>query len=88
MTAKAPTQIRKKRPTPLPPRTAEELELRRWTPEEVVELQLLPYRSVRVLKSKCYRREVHCHLDGGRITFTADDLRRENDRTAVVPFAA
>lgn len=64
----------------------ETAEFRRWTPEEVVDRQLLPYRSVRVLKSHCYRREVHHHLDGGRITFTAEDLRKENERTAVVPF--
>ncbi len=61
-------------------------EFRRWTPEEVVEKQLLPYRSARVLKNRCYRREVHHHLDGGRITFTPEDLRKENERTAVVPF--
>lgn len=62
-----------------------EAEFRRWTPEEVIEKRLLPYRSARVLKQKCYRREVHCHLDGGRITFTADDLRKEADRTAITP---
>ncbi|MEU4170970.1 hypothetical protein AB0F46_29335 [Streptomyces sp. NPDC026665] len=61
--------------------------LRRRTPEEVVEKQLLPYRSVRVLKQRCYRREVWHHNDGGRITFTAEDLRREAERTAVEPFA-
>ncbi len=69
-------------------RRQDEAEFRRWTPEEVVELQLLPYRSVRVLKQRCYRREVHHHLDAGRITFTADDLRKENARTAVTPVAA
>lgn len=66
-------------------KAAEEVELVRWTPEEVVEKQLLPYKSVRLLKERCYRREVHCHLDNRRITFTADDIRRENARTAVVP---
>ncbi|MFB7647203.1 hypothetical protein ACFC0S_17125 [Streptomyces sp. NPDC056084] len=65
-----------------------EAQLKRWTPEEVVEKQLLPYRSVRSLKEKCYRREVHCHLDGNGITFTADDIRAENARTAVPPIAA
>ena len=68
-------------------RAEDEAEFRRWTPEEVVEKKLLPYRSARVLKQKCYRRQVHCHRDGGRITFTADDLRREAARTAVVPAA-
>lgn len=65
-----------------------EAELIRWTPEEVIANRLLPYKSVRVLKEKCYRREVYHHNDGGRITFTADDLRRENERTAVAPIAA
>jgi len=67
--------------------TSEDAELRRLTPEEVVEKQLLPYRSVRVLKQRCYERKVWHHNDGGRITFTADDLRREAERTAVEPFA-
>lgn len=62
-------------------------EFRRWTPEEVVEKQLLPFRSVRVLRQRCYRREIHHHLDGGRITFTAEDLRKEAERTAVEPLA-
>ncbi|WP_392838735.1 hypothetical protein [Streptomyces sp. LN500] len=66
-------------------RLEDEAELRRWTPEEVVERQLLPYKSVRVLKQKCYRREVFHHNDGGRITFTLDDIRRETARTAVTP---
>ncbi|MFB6619433.1 hypothetical protein ACFC5H_09060 [Streptomyces rochei] len=67
--------------------STDEAEFRRWTPEEVVARQLLPYRSVRVLKERCYRREVHHHRDGGRITFTAEDLRRQNERHAVKPFA-
>lgn len=66
----------------------EEEELIRWTPEEVVEKRLLPYTSVRWLKKKCYERAIHHHNDGGRITFTADDIRRENARTAVAPLAA
>jgi hypothetical protein len=69
-------------------KAAEELDLVRWTPEEVVEKGLLPYKSVRVLREKCYKREVFCHLDGGRITFTPDDIRLENDRTQVAPLAA
>lgn len=90
MTAEAPpTKAVKAAPrktrTAAEKKAAEEIELVRWTPEEVVEKQLLPYRSVRVLREKCYRREVHCHRDGGRITFTAEDIRRENERTAVVP---
>ncbi|WP_172384763.1 hypothetical protein [Streptomyces sp. MNP-20] len=70
------------------PRIEDEAEFRRWTPEEVIELRLLPYTSERVLKQKCYRRQVWHHLDGGRITFTAEDLRREAERNAVAPIAA
>jgi hypothetical protein len=40
-----------------------------------------------MLRQKCYRRELFCHSDGGRITFTADDLRRNNEIGAQVPFA-
>jgi hypothetical protein len=78
----------KRRPAAIEQKAHAEAELIRWTPEEVVKLRLLPYSSVRVLKDKCYKRKVHHHNDGGRITFTADDLRRENERTAVVPLAA
>lgn len=63
-------------------------ELRRMEPEEVVARKLLPYRSARALREKCYRREVIHHNDAGRITFTADDIRRENERTTVSTVAA
>ena len=76
MTAKA---------TQTPPNEADETELKRWTPEEVVEKQLLPYTSVRWLKEKCYQHKIHHHKDGGRITFTAEDIRLENAKHAVVP---
>ncbi|MFD6025665.1 hypothetical protein [Streptomyces griseoluteus] len=65
-----------------------EAEFRRWTPQEVVDRQLLPYRSARIVREKCYRRELFCHRDGGRITFTADDLRRNNELGAQVPLSA
>lgn len=65
-----------------------EAEFRRWTPEEVVEKQLLPYRSPRMVREKCYRRELFCHRDGGRITFTAEDLRLNNALGAQTPFAS
>jgi hypothetical protein len=65
-----------------------EAEFRRWTPDEVVERQLLPYRSARIIREKCYRRELHHHCDGGRITFTADDLRLNNEASAVQPLSA
>lgn len=68
-----------------PPTTAGEADLRRYTPEEVIENRWLPYKSARVLREKAYRDEVHCHKDGGVISFTAEDIRQENDRHAVVP---
>ncbi|MFI1324589.1 hypothetical protein ACH4TI_15270 [Streptomyces rochei] len=82
--AKAP-KVRNSRPAD--PSSAE-AEFRRWTPEEVVERQLLPYSSVRSLREKCYRRELFCHRDGGRITFTAEDLRRNNEMGAQAPISA
>lgn len=70
-------------------RKAEEEEnLVRWTPEEVVDKQLLPYKSARNLREKCYQRKVHHHRDGGRITFTPEDIRLENERGGVIPVAA
>lgn len=86
-TAAPPTAPKR---TPGAPKTttlklADESELRRWTPEEVVENKWLPYTSARVLRRKCNRREVIHHNDGGRISFTADDIRRENARTVVEP---
>ncbi|KOU50529.1 hypothetical protein ADK55_18445 [Streptomyces sp. WM4235] len=64
-----------------------ESELVRWTPEEVAAKKLLPY-TARVLRRKCNRREIFHHQDGGKITFTPDDIRRENARTQVAPVAA
>ncbi len=87
MTGKATIQP-PTRPAPTSPVPVhDEAEFRRWTPDEVIAKRLLPYTSARVLKQKCYRREIHHHNDGGRITFTAEDLRKENERTAVTPFA-
>lgn len=84
MTAKA---TKTRRPTPTRPETSE-AEFRRWTPEEVVELKLLPYSTARSVREKCYRRELFCHRDGGRITFTAEDLRRNSQLGAVEPLTA
>ncbi|WP_318202991.1 hypothetical protein [Streptomyces sp. SCL15-4] len=67
------------------PATQSEAEFRRWSPEQVVEHQLLPYSSVRTLKERCYRRALWHHNDGGRITFTAEDLRRNSQLGAVEP---
>lgn len=63
-------------------------ELRRYTPAEVVAKQWLPYKSARVLREKAYKRQVIHHNDSGRITFTLDDIRRENARTTVEALAA
>lgn len=68
-------------------KAAAEAELVRWSPDEVVEAQLLPYRSVRTLKEACYKRQVIHHNDGGRITFTPDDIREENARRRVAPLS-
>lgn len=84
MTAKATKKRVTRRPTPQRPDTGE-AEFRRWTPEEVVELKLLPYTSARAVREKCYRRELFCHRDGGRITFTTEDLRRNSELGAVEP---
>ncbi|MEU7032670.1 hypothetical protein ABZ958_03165 [Streptomyces sp. NPDC046237] len=67
---------------------AEKADLIRWDAEYVVKEQLLPYRSVRVLKEKCYKREVFHHNDGGRITFSPMSIRAEHQRTLVAPLAA
>lgn len=66
----------------------EELDLVRWEVEEVIDKQLLPYRSVRLLKEACYKRKVYHHQDNGRITFTPEDIRMENARTQIAPIAA
>ncbi|MFI2349766.1 helix-turn-helix domain-containing protein [Streptomyces sp. NPDC019443] len=71
--------------TKTPPIAADENDLRRYTPEEVIDNRWLPYKSARVLREKAYKGEVHCHKDGGVISFTAEDIRKENDRHAVVP---
>jgi hypothetical protein len=71
-----------------PQGSSPEAEFRRWTPEEVVELKLLPYRSARQIREKCYRRELFCHRDGGRITFTNEDLRLQQRAGAVQPLSA
>lgn len=65
----------------------DEIALRRWTPQEVVDLQLLPYTSVRTLKAQCHARKLWHHQDNGRITFTADDIRRNNEAGQVKPVA-
>lgn len=97
MTAEAtkapPTKARKKTtPRPIPTlaerKALEEEQLIRWTPDEVVAKKLLPFTSERSIKEKCYRRELYHHRDGGRITFTPDDIRKNSELGAVAPIAA
>ncbi|CAL9665648.1 hypothetical protein SUDANB145_07382 (plasmid) [Streptomyces sp. enrichment culture] len=90
MTAMATKTRRVAKPTKAHnfPASPPEAEFRRWTPDEVVALQLLPYSSARVLRDKCHRRELFHHRDGGRVTFTADDLRRNSEMGAQVPLTA
>lgn len=80
MTAKA---TRKTAPT-VAPIPIESLE--RFTPEQVVALGLAPYR-LSTLKKKAQRREIFHHRDGGRITFTREDLRRNAELGATAPLA-
>lgn len=93
MTAQAPPikarkATRTKKPNLAAVKEAEEADLVRWTPDEVVEKQLLPYRSVRTLKKDCYARKVYHHNDNGRITFSPMSIRAEHQRTLVAPLAA
>ncbi|MFJ8110469.1 hypothetical protein [Streptomyces sp. NPDC096132] len=87
-TRRAPAKAPKTRNSPHVSASSAEAEFRRWTPDEVAALQLLPYRSARIVREKCYRRELHHHRDGGRITFTAEDLRLNNQLGAVQPLSA
>ncbi len=72
--------------TPATDQTSES-ELRRYTPEEVIEKKLMPFSSARVLRLKVRRRELYGHTDGGRITFTAEDIRMNAALGAVQPLA-
>lgn len=62
-------------------------ELKRYTPEQIAKQGLLPYTSARVIREKCYRRELYHHNDGGRITLTAEDIRKNTALGAVAPVA-
>lgn len=96
MTAEAtkalPTKARKKTAaqtyTLAERKALEEERLIRWTPEEVVMKKLMPFTTPRSIKEKCYRRELYHHRDGGRITFTPDDIRKNSELGAVAPIAA
>jgi hypothetical protein len=72
-----------------PPSAAEQPSiesLQRFTPEQVVELGLTPYR-LSTLKKKAQRREIFHHRDGEKITFTREDLRRNAELGAAAPVA-
>jgi hypothetical protein len=56
-------------------------ELRRYTPEQVAARGWLPF-TPRMIREKCYRRQLQHHGDGGRITFTAADIRAYNAASA------
>lgn len=85
MTAKA-TKTRPTRNSGAQSASSPEAEFRRYSPEEVYDLKLLPYNA-RTIREKCYRRELWFHNDGGRITFTVEDLRRNADLGAQAPAA-
>jgi hypothetical protein len=87
-TRRAPAKGPKPPNSPPTDLSSAEAEFRRWTPELVVELGLLPSRSARIVREKCYRRELFHHRDGGRITFTAEDIRLNNEAGAVQPLSA
>lgn len=80
MTAKA-TRKPPTEPTPVP---IEALE--RFSPEQVIQLGLAPY-TVGTLKKKAQKREIFHHRDGGRITFTREDLRRNAELGQAAPLA-
>ncbi|MFS4103849.1 hypothetical protein [Streptomyces sp. PD-S100-1] len=77
---------------PEPPPTTAQFEipppdpLKRYSPEDVARLGYMPY-TARVLKEKAYKREIYHHKDGGRITFTAEDILRNSLLGAVEPFS-
>lgn len=85
-TRRAPAKAPKAPKSRPPQASSAEAEFRRWSPDEVYALKLLPY-TARMIREKCYRRELFCHRDGGRITFTADDLRRNAELGAQAPAA-
>lgn len=68
-------------PEPIDIRTLE-----RFTPEQVEELALSPYKAS-TLRKKAQRYEIHHHRDGARITFTREDLRRNGELGATAPLA-
>lgn len=76
---------------PEPPPTPAQFEippldpLKRYTPDEVAGLGYLPY-TARMLREKAYKQELYHHKDGGRITFTAEDILRNSRLGAVEPF--
>ncbi|MFF8590042.1 hypothetical protein ACF061_01140 [Streptomyces sp. NPDC015220] len=76
---------------PEPPPTPAQFEippldpLKRYSPEQVADNHYMPY-SARMLREKAYKQEIYHHKDGGRITFTAEDILRNSRLGAVEPF--
>lgn len=62
-------------------------ELRRYTAEQVAAAGWLPWTARRI-KELVYAREIYAHRDGGRITFTRDDIRRTSALGAIEPISA
>lgn len=80
MTAKAT----RKPPTPQSSVPIESLQ--RFTPEQAYELELMPYKPD-TFRKKAQLRQVYHHRDGGRITVTREDLRRNAELGQAAPLA-
>lgn len=59
-------------------------ELRRYTPEQVAAAGWLPWTARRI-KELVYARKIYAHMDGGKITFTREDIRRTSAIGAIEP---
>ncbi|WP_327337369.1 helix-turn-helix domain-containing protein [Streptomyces sp. NBC_01324] len=60
-------------------------ELTRYSPEDVAGKKWLPW-SARKIRELVYARKIYAHTDGGRITFTREDVRRTSALGAIEPF--
>ena len=56
------------------PRPLSEAEFIHYTPEEVEEKKLLPFKAS-TLRAKCYAREIPHNNGGGRITFSLRHIK-------------
>lgn len=82
MTAKAT----RSKATPTKPQQPSIESLQRFTPEQVEELGLSPYKAG-TLRKKAQRRELFHHRDAEKITFTREDLRRNAELGQTAPVA-